>query len=219
MNRLTYPSTSNYLNYCPFCEKSSGLTHLEICSLYQRARVPEPIEGYEAPFPGYELSYPGQGPIVVFVSHAGCGPDVGYAIDLQELRKDLRGWKEHIRDKIWNTLGIMQALDYVTRNWKPQIDRFTTERPKTKPAPARPRSEIKTYLIQSEFGGHIKIGKSTHPESRLQSLQTGRPDRLLIKKIINGDKEAQLHLRFKHLREGGEWFRCEGELADFLVLQ
>lgn len=214
--------TESSLDYCPFCKSWQGLTYLELCSLSHRAEREPEIEGYETPGPGWVLSYPGHGRFVAYVSHDTCGPDAGYAIELKELRRDPGGWKEHLRHKIWNCLGVMWAIDYVIEVHRPTatgpIDRFSAQKPKTqiRPPATRPQRQIKTYFIQSEFGGHIKIGKSINPESRLKSLQTGRADRLLLKKIINGDKESELHARFKHLRDSGEWFRFENELVQFL---
>lgn len=72
-----------------------------------------------------------------------------------------------------------------------------------------------TYFIQGEGGGPIKIGISTRAglQNRLSSIQTGHPDRLVVR-IMRGNREREMHLRFAHLRLAGEWFHADGELAE-----
>lgn len=207
-----YPYTESELNYCPWCRNSEGVTHLELCSLYSRT------DG------GWLLSYPGNGGPVAYVSHPDCGPDVGYAIEIKRLisAEDLRDWLEHLRGKIWNCKAFTEALYTTNAFYRHGSSRirtvkqpFIAQRSKSKTI-SRSVSTVKTYLIQSQLGGDIKIGKSTNPESRLKSLQTGRADKLQIKKIIDGDHEKELHSRYSHLRISGEWFRCEAELEVFI---
>jgi hypothetical protein len=78
-----------------------------------------------------------------------------------------------------------------------------------KPEVAR---RIATYFVQAENGGLVKIGKSNNIRSRLTTLQTGSPVRLAIIGAIRGDREAELHLRFKGLRSHGEWFKPNAAL-------
>jgi hypothetical protein len=64
----------------------------------------------------------------------------------------------------------------------------------------------------------VKIGHSVFPEARLQQLQTGSPVALRLLGTVPGGvaEERALHERFASLRTHGEWFRCEGDLANFL---
>jgi hypothetical protein len=137
---------------------------------------------------------------VAYFSHFNCGPDWIYWVNLK--RVNVEWWKKHIRTKGWCESIFLDAISLAaTINERPIATKS-----------ARP---LQTYFIQSE-SGHVKIGRSHNPLARLKSLQTGRHDRLKIVKIIKNDVETQLHQRFAHLRESGEWFRCDKELADFL---
>lgn len=52
-----------------------------------------------------------------------------------------------------------------------------------------PRGCGVTYFIQAIDGGPVKIGKSTSEKgaaSRLASLQTGNPSRLVIRRLLDG---------------------------------
>lgn len=68
------------------------------------------------------------------------------------------------------------------------------------------------YFIQC--GDAIKIGISSDPEIRLETLATGAPGKLtLIAMIKNcGDKENYCHKYLSHLRIHGEWFRYTEEI-------
>lgn len=81
---------------------------------------------------------------------------------------------------------------------------------------AKNRPTPVTYFIQGIDGGPVKIGrsKSGGVEARLKSLQTGSPCRLVVRRVIDGDHEWQLHQRFQHLRLWGEWFAVDAELAE-----
>ena len=75
------------------------------------------------------------------------------------------------------------------------------------------------YFFQGETTGHVKIGFTRRSvSSRLASLQTGSPERLVCIGTIDGDDstEADLHARFASLRLHGEWFRDGAELIDFV---
>lgn len=78
------------------------------------------------------------------------------------------------------------------------------------------------YVIQSNVTGAVKIGRSTHPETRLLELQTGSPYklRLLAHFEGKGDMEPVLHReldRFR-LKIKGEWFHhdCLPNLPDWV---
>jgi hypothetical protein len=57
-------------------------------------------------------------------------------------------------------------------------------------------------------GDAVKIGISSDPESRLETIAVGAPGQLcLLAKIANaGQQEADCHKRLDHLRIHGEWF-------------
>lgn len=74
------------------------------------------------------------------------------------------------------------------------------------------------YYI-SDNNGLIKIGISTNVNKRLAALQTGHGHTLALVASHPGTTtdEAELHQRFTHLRERGEWFRAGDDLLDHLA--
>ena len=74
------------------------------------------------------------------------------------------------------------------------------------------------YFIEAVNTGFIKIGRSADPERRLAQLATGSPNELVILGKISGGStlEAELHRRFKGLRERREWFKVSPELRTFI---
>lgn len=72
------------------------------------------------------------------------------------------------------------------------------------------------YFLYSETTKLVKIGTSKNIRKRIRevSLASGL-DVELLQVVPGGYKEeAEQHQRYRRLRAGGEWFRCEGELAD-----
>jgi hypothetical protein len=69
------------------------------------------------------------------------------------------------------------------------------------------------YFVASD-DGKLKIGTSGNIEKRMADLQTSAATKLTLLLTIPGDTalEADLHRRFKHLREAGEWFEYTLEL-------
>lgn len=69
------------------------------------------------------------------------------------------------------------------------------------------------YIIQSDVTGAIKVGRSSNPARRLDSLQTGSPHRLRLLAWYEGkgDEERKIHrLLMRHrLKVDGEWFDHE----------
>lgn len=61
-----------------------------------------------------------------------------------------------------------------------------------------------------------KIGYSTNPLKRLNSIQTGCPFKLEIILILRGDRkiEKNLHKKYKKYKTNGEWFSFSGELRN-----
>ena len=65
------------------------------------------------------------------------------------------------------------------------------------------------YFIQGESGGPIKIGYTQDLRARLNSLQTGHPDVLILLGAFPGNTgdERNLHEEYSDYRIRGEWFR------------
>ncbi len=65
------------------------------------------------------------------------------------------------------------------------------------------------YFIQAGEKGPVKIGYGANPEERLRQLQTGNPENLYLRKVLNGFgfiEEAQLHRLLENFRIRNEWF-------------
>jgi len=74
------------------------------------------------------------------------------------------------------------------------------------------------YFMRAE-NGLIKIGKSIDVKTRLSQLQTLSPIGIrLIDTPLCTATEAELHHRFAHLRDHGEWFKPDKELLDFIAM-
>jgi hypothetical protein len=80
----------------------------------------------------------------------------------------------------------------------------------------KPRGDFKTYFIQGQQGGNIKIGVALSPEDRLRDLQCGSPVPLVLLAFINSNKESELHQLFAEDRAHGEWFRPSAQLLRFI---
>jgi hypothetical protein len=88
--------------------------------------------------------------------------------------------------------------------------------PKRTPTPDTPV----VYTIQGENGGPVKIGYCDRRDgvpSRLGGIQTGNPDRLVIRRIVDAPNgradERAMHDRLAKYRLAGEWFTCAPEVA------
>jgi len=80
-------------------------------------------------------------------------------------------------------------------------------------------SNPESYVYFIKAGDFIKIGYSEKsPERRLKEMQTASPLKLEIIVTLKGNrnKEKELHCKFRHLREQGEWFRAAEELKNFI---
>ena len=65
------------------------------------------------------------------------------------------------------------------------------------------------YVIAPEGSSVVKIGHTANkPTDRVGSLQTGNPERLVVRWAAEGDEalERHLHFVFKDYRIRGEWF-------------
>jgi hypothetical protein len=64
----------------------------------------------------------------------------------------------------------------------------------------------------------VKLGKAAgHPSVRLRELQTGNPLRLALLAYTHHLTERSVHLRWRHLRQSGEWFVLSAELIQELL--
>ena len=74
------------------------------------------------------------------------------------------------------------------------------------------------YLIESDQG-HVKIGYSQDPESRLSQLQTAHSKPLVLKYTREIDQAATatmeriIHEQLKQYRMSGEWFDISADIA------
>lgn len=73
-----------------------------------------------------------------------------------------------------------------------------------------------TYLMQSENGGPVKIGKSKaqNLKMRLHDFNIARPDDLVILGVVDGDRESEFHNRFAGSWIKREWFRNHSDIYD-----
>ena len=74
------------------------------------------------------------------------------------------------------------------------------------------KDKTNVYLIQSEIGGSIKIGKASDVQQRLAHLQAQMPHKLiLIKeyKDVHPHFEKELHKKYAKYRLHGEWYSEE----------
>ena len=82
---------------------------------------------------------------------------------------------------------------------------------------ANPRRTF-VYFIQAEHGGPVKIGWTYDPDSRLKTLQTASPYKLVIRFLLPGTQrlEHYLHDRFAAYRLEGEWFEAHPDMPGCL---
>lgn len=75
------------------------------------------------------------------------------------------------------------------------------------------------YVYFMEMGRFIKIGWSTLPRSRQETLQTGNPYDIKLLGAFPGSlgNEAGLHELFSHARARGEWFRKTPGLLAYIA--
>ncbi|RLF35595.1 MAG: hypothetical protein DRN03_04960, partial [Thermoplasmata archaeon] len=76
----------------------------------------------------------------------------------------------------------------------------------------------KVYYFMSGFSDHVKIGYSSSWEKRIEVHQVGHAwkGKLLLLHDGSYRHEKALHKRFESYKYGGEWFRYEGELKDYI---
>lgn len=81
----------------------------------------------------------------------------------------------------------------------------------------RRRGSGHVYFLRCQ--GFIKIGSAGDASARHKAVQTVSPFEVELLCAIPGNEklERQLHQRFGHLRERGEWFRAAPELDAFIA--
>lgn len=76
------------------------------------------------------------------------------------------------------------------------------------------------YFIEAAILGLVKIGISDNPRKRLQTMQTGSPDRLFIRGVWHVDDaeyfERRFHRRFRRCHVRGEWFMPDKRMKAFM---
>ena len=72
------------------------------------------------------------------------------------------------------------------------------------------------YIIG--FSNFVKIGWSYFISRRIEEIQVGVPEKLIVYRCLEGtmQHEKALHRRFSKYRLRGEWFRLEGDLAEWI---
>ena len=72
------------------------------------------------------------------------------------------------------------------------------------------------YFIQQE--NYIKIGFTTNPIRRVNTIQVSLPIKLNVLLIIDGDVklEKEIHNLFSTIRTRGEWFLFDSSIEDYI---
>jgi hypothetical protein len=85
-------------------------------------------------------------------------------------------------------------------------------------APVNPHSIRAGFVYVAGFAQFVKIGWTTDVKCRIYSIEQGLPETFVLYHSFGGTQkdERALHRRFKSLRTRGEWFRHEGELAEWI---
>lgn len=74
-----------------------------------------------------------------------------------------------------------------------------------------------TYIAVTTDGTALaKIGQSVDPAGRVAALHTSSPHPLRLA-FTTDTPEADLHQRFARHRQHREWFRVDGDLADWIT--
>lgn len=80
------------------------------------------------------------------------------------------------------------------------------------------QNESFVYFLLNPGSNLVKIGCSTHLESRIRTISSMSGIDLVLLGLLPGGqkKEARLHRQFADLREQGEYFRYEADLVEFI---
>lgn len=74
------------------------------------------------------------------------------------------------------------------------------------------------YFVQAGENGPIKIGHANRVHLRIDSLQTGCPDELILIRAVdlNHETEWDMHRLFKNSHIRGEWYKRTDKLLGFI---
>jgi hypothetical protein len=81
------------------------------------------------------------------------------------------------------------------------------------------RAKGVVYFLKNGKRKQIKIGFGVDLNSRIETLRASSPETLQVLATIPGDRatEGELHRRFAKYRIRREWFKLEGELAEYVA--
>jgi hypothetical protein len=151
--------------------------------------VDEPVWRFDGTF-GYS---PNDGGFVPFGTHEKLTPLLANYVAARNVDRIERAW-ERIRSSLCSPTGGVPVL----------IHKFEQQH---------------VYFMRRCDTGQIKIGVSIRPGVRLMQLMAQLRVRLEILHILPAagrEMEKTLHSRFASLCSGGEWFRPDRELMDFI---
>lgn len=76
-----------------------------------------------------------------------------------------------------------------------------------------------TYFVEAVGAGFVKIGRTENPwpRHRLHTIQSNCPHEVRFLGCVRGLVEREMHARFAAYHHRGEWYRLEGELAEFVL--
>jgi len=88
--------------------------------------------------------------------------------------------------------------------------------PKVAPLPRSEDGWCYVYFVSA--GTAIKIGRALDPVTRVERLQVGHPDKLVLLAAVpaHASFEQAVHRRFAAGRLNGEWFELTADLSDFI---
>lgn len=67
------------------------------------------------------------------------------------------------------------------------------------------------YFVRAEGTDYVKIGETTNIDKRIQSLQTGNPNNLILEIVTNVDNEKSIHEALSEYHHNNEWFLINDE--------
>lgn len=75
------------------------------------------------------------------------------------------------------------------------------------------------YFCKNGRRKQVKIGFGVSYKDRIANLNVASPEDLKVLAVMPGDRKAEgeLHTRFRKYHIRGEWFKLEGDLADFIA--
>jgi hypothetical protein len=100
---------------------------------------------------------------------------------------------------------------------KPAYNAPPIDRRKPKP-PITGTKKGHIYFIGLENSDLVKIGFATNLANRLETLQTGNPEKMHFEESFLSYREAEklLHRRFKADHVRGEWFRLSNDIEELI---